>query len=76
MKRDELLARLHEAVVRQVALDHQMEGIKRLYDACVLMADNPGADTHRQSLHTILDMKLDVASSIQVISKILAGSTE
>lgn len=74
MKRADLIARLQDEVVTQVAIEHQMEGTKRLYDACVLMGDNLGSDAHRQSLHTLLDIKLDIAAAIQVLSRQLAQS--
>lgn len=76
MKRADLIARLQDEVVRQVAIGHQMEGTKCMYDACVLMGDNLGSDAHRQSLHTLLDIKLDVAATIQVISRSLTSAQE
>lgn len=76
MKRADLQARMREEIIRQMALEHQMEGARKMYDAALLMSDQAGAQMHRDNLHTLLDCKLDSAASVQLLVRQLAESTE
>lgn len=73
MTRNDILQKLKDDTIRQVALEHQMTGVRKMYDASVLMGDNVGAERLRTDLHTLLDMQLDIVSTTMALTRALAG---
>lgn len=69
MTTEEARAKLREAQIKHVAIQHQTDGIKQLYSAAIAMSNNQLSDTYRQQLHDLLDTQLDNSSEIMELSK-------
>ncbi len=76
MRKSDILAKLRQMSVDAVALQHRANGIKAIYTGCVMSGDSKGADTHRQELHEILDMQLDLEASTTMLSRSFMEANE
>lgn len=76
MKRVDIQKKINEECIRQVVLDSQMEGTRKLHDAALLLGDNGAAQVFRENMHTLLDAKLDGASSVMVLTRQLVEAPE
>lgn len=64
MQRSEVEQKLRDALVKQVAIQHQMDGLRKLHDAAMVMGNNLLVATYRQQMHDLLDLQLDTQSEI------------
>lgn len=76
MRKSELTRRITEDAVRMSALSSQMDGTRKLYEACSLLGDQAGCERHRESLHSILDMQLDLRSTTSLLIRSFGSSEE
>lgn len=74
MTRDELTAKLREALIKQVSISHQTDGVRKLYDAAVMMQNNPLSETYRQQMHDLLDVQLDNQSEVCELTRRMVQS--
>lgn len=73
MKRADVEAKISEELVKQVAIQHQMDGLRKMYDSATLLNNQKLAQQHRDHLHACLDMQLDAAASVMLLSRQLAS---
>jgi ABC-type branched-subunit amino acid transport system ATPase component len=74
MLRPDLLARMRELQIQAVAIEHQREAIRKLYDAASMMNNGKLAEGYRQQLHDLLDVQLDNSSSLSQVTRSLIDS--
>lgn len=74
MNRPELMGKLRDEQVKMVAVEHQREGIKKLFDAACMMQNGPLMEKYRRELHDLLDLHLDCADAVmQMTRKVFAN---
>lgn len=76
MLRDDLLKQMRELQIQAVAIEHQREAIRKLYDAATMMNNGKLAEGYRQQMHDLLDVQLDNSSSLMQITRSLIDSAE
>lgn len=76
MKRADIQKRINAECIKQVAIDSQMEGTRKLHDSALLLGDNSAAQVFRENLHTLLDAKLDAAAGVMVLTRQLVEASE
>lgn len=73
--REQLLDRMRELQIQAIAVEHQRDGLRKLYDAAITMNNTKLAEGYRTQLHDLLDVQLDTASSLmQVMRSIIDTS--
>lgn len=74
MTPEEQKAKLAAAQVQICAARLQTEGVRKMYEAALILRDNVRADTYRQTMHNLLDIELDsqavIYNIIQISSKV------
>jgi hypothetical protein len=71
------MTRMRELQIQAVAMEHQREAIRKLYDAASMVNNTGLAAGYRQQLHDLLDIQLDNTSSLMQVTRTLidtAGS--
>lgn len=68
-KRSDILAELRDVTVKQVALTHHTEGVRKLFDAATMCQNGQLSDLYRQQLHDLLDQTLDCTCSVMVLTR-------
>lgn len=63
--------RLADAQRRVAAAQMQMEGVRKFYDAALMVNDQAGSEKYRAQMHSLLDIVLD---STAVIYSIIMNS--
>jgi hypothetical protein len=71
--RAELEQKLRDALVKGVAVQHQMDGLRKLHDAAMVMQNNELAMTYRQQMHDLLDIQLDTQSEVTSLTRSLVS---
>lgn len=74
MLREDLMKRMRDAQIQAVAIEHQRDAIRKLYDAATMMNNGTLAEGYRQQLHDLLDVQLDNSSSLMQITRSLIDS--
>lgn len=69
MSLHDLNARMQEATIKQIAVQHQTEAIIKLYEAATMMNNTVLMEQYRDQLHTLLDVKLDTVNDIMELSR-------
>lgn len=72
MKRDEIERRMTDLMVQQVAIEHQIQGLRRMHDSAVLVNQMELASQYREQIHTATDALLDAANSVMLLTRQLA----
>jgi len=72
--REDLMKRMRDAQIQAVAIEHQRDAIRKLYDAATMMNNGTLAEGYRQQLHDLLDVQLDNSSSLMQITRSLIDS--
>ena len=65
----ELNAKIQEATIKQIAVQHQFDAILKLYEAATMMDSRPLMEQYRDQLHSLLDLKLDTVNEIMTFSR-------
>lgn len=73
MNLPELQQKLREETIKGVSIQHQFEGILKLYEAAVIMNNYALMEVYRQQAHDLLDVKLDTCNSIGRLAHQMAG---
>lgn len=64
-----------EAAIKLQAVRMQLEGVRKFFDAALVLDDKAGTDKYRAQLHTLLDMELDLNSIMYSIIKNAGSKT-
>jgi len=64
LDRSNIEQKLRDALVKQVAVQHQMDGLRKLHDAAMVMDNRSLVAVYRQQMHDLLDLQLDTQSEI------------
>jgi hypothetical protein len=73
MKREDIEKKMSEELVKQVAIQHQIDGLRKMHDAAVLFGNQELAQQHRDHIHASVDAQLDAAASVMLLSRQLAA---
>lgn len=76
MTRADLQKKIRAEVINQVGIETQMEGMRKFYDAAVLVGNNAAAQSYRDNLHTLLDAKLDSSASVMLLTRQMTELSE
>jgi hypothetical protein len=74
--REQLMDMLRELQIRTVAMEHQRDAIRKLYDSAAMMNNTPLVDSYRQQMHDLLDLQLDTASGLMQITRSIIYTTK
>lgn len=61
--REAILQQLRDDQIKLISIEHQKDGIVKLFDAAAVMANGALAELYRQQLHDLLDIQLDTKIS-------------
>lgn len=53
----------------------QIEGVRQFFDASLVLGDKVGLDNYRSQLHALLDLELDLKSTMYSIIKNAGSKT-
>lgn len=73
MTPDEASKRIADAQRRVAAAQLQIEGVRKFFDAALMVHDQAGAEKYRAQMHALLDIVLD---STAVIYSIIQNSAK
>lgn len=64
-----------EAALRLQAVRMQMDGVEKFFDASLVLGDKAGVDNYRAQLHALLDLELDLKSTMYSIIRNAGSKT-
>lgn len=76
MTSQQVKLKLRDEQVMQMAIQHQMDGVRKLYDAAVAMGNEEMSGMYRGQLHDLLDTQLDNSHTIMNLLKQLFSSQD
>lgn len=72
MNRADIERRMTELMVQQVAIEHQIQGLRRMHDSAILVNQGELATQYREQIHTAMDALLDAATSVMLLTRQLS----
>lgn len=76
MNREQIMQRMKDEQMRMLALTHQYEGTKKLFDAAAMSNNGVQCDELRFQLHTLLDAQLDLVASTMILTRAFMDANE
>lgn len=76
MTSQQVKLKLRDEQVMQMAIQHQMDGVRKLYDAAVAMGNEEMSGMYRGQLHDLLDTQLDNSHTIMNLLKQLFSAQD